>query len=181
MNILGIGFLSEASACLLKNGKLVAAISEERLNRKKLWYGYPEASINQVLEIGKIKLNDIDFVATHGFLSEKPSKKNFEKKKKLVRTSNLPLKQKEFLINFLDKRYSHEVYVFEQRTPKMIATIKRIDKPTKIYSHHHCHAATAYYGSGWKDCFVITADGWGEDGSHTFYQCKNESDMSHHK
>ena len=34
MNILGIGFLSEASACLLKNGKLVAAISEERLNRK---------------------------------------------------------------------------------------------------------------------------------------------------
>jgi carbamoyltransferase len=177
MNILGIGFLSEASACLLKNGKLVAAISEERLNRKKFWYGYPEASINQVLEIGKIKLNDIDFVATHGFLSEKPSKKNFEKKKKLVRTSNLPLKQKKFLINFLDKRYSHEVYVFEQRTPKMIATIKRIGKPTKIYSHHHCHAATAYYGSGWKDCFVITADGWGEDGSHTFYQCKNEKNV----
>ena len=72
MNILGIGFLSEASACLLKNGKLVAAISEEKdLTEKKLWYGYPEASINQVLEIGKIKLNDIDFVATHGFLSEK--------------------------------------------------------------------------------------------------------------
>ena len=83
MNILGIGFLSEASACLLKNGKLVAAISEERLNRKKLWYGYPEASINQVLEIGKIKLNDIDFVATHGFLTEKPSKKKILRKKKI--------------------------------------------------------------------------------------------------
>ena len=130
-----------------------------------------KASINQVLEIGKIKLNDIDFVATHGFLSEKPSKKNFEKKK-LVRTSNLPLKQKEFLINFLDKRYSHEVYVFEQRTPKMIATIKRIGKPTKIYSHHHCHAATAYYGSGWKDCLVITADGWGEDALILFINAK---------
>ena len=102
---------------------------------------------------------------------QKSQVKKILRKKKLVRTSNLPLKQKEFLINFLDKRYSHEVYVFEQRTPKMIATIKRIGKLTKIYSHHHCHAATAYYGSGWKDCLVITADGW-EDGSHTFINAK---------
>ena len=84
MNILGIGFLSEASACLLKNGKLVAAVSEERLNRKKLWYGYPEASINQVLEIGKIGFDDIDFVATHGLSKEKPNKKIFDYKNKLV-------------------------------------------------------------------------------------------------
>ena len=178
MNILGIGFLSEASACLLKNGKLVAAVSEERLNRKKLWYGYPEASINQVLEIGKIGFDDIDFVATHGLSKEKPNKKIFDYKKKLVRKSKLSLKQKNFLINFLDKRYSHELYVCEQRTPKMIATIKRIGKPVKIYSHHHCHAATAYYGSGWRNCSVITADGWGEDGSHTFYQCKRETKMN---
>ena len=64
MNILGIGFLSEASACLVRNGRLVAAVSEERLNRKKSWYGYPEESINEVLRIGKTQLNNIDFVAT---------------------------------------------------------------------------------------------------------------------
>ena len=40
MNILGIGFLSESSAALVVDGKLIAAISEERLNRRKLWYGF---------------------------------------------------------------------------------------------------------------------------------------------
>ena len=83
MNILGIGFLSEASACLLMNGKLIAAVSEERLNRKKLWYGYPEDSIKEVLDLGKIKLKNIDFIATHGFLPSRPKKKFLRQKNNL--------------------------------------------------------------------------------------------------
>ena len=47
MKILGIGFLSESSACVLKDGKISSALSEERLNRKKLWYGFPEESIKK--------------------------------------------------------------------------------------------------------------------------------------
>ena len=47
MKILGIGFLSESSACVLKDGKISSALSEE-LNRKKLWYGFPEESIKKV-------------------------------------------------------------------------------------------------------------------------------------
>ena len=118
MNILGIGFLSEASACLVRNGRLVAAVSEERLNRKKSWYGYPEESINEVLRIGKTQLNNIDFVATHGFLPKKPQRIIFEKKKLKINKSNLPSKKKKFLINYLDKRYLHEVFVFKERKGK---------------------------------------------------------------
>ena len=66
MIILGIGFLSEASAAILRDGKLVAAVSEERLNRRKLWYGYPEAAIAEVLRLSNISLDDVDYVATHG-------------------------------------------------------------------------------------------------------------------
>ena len=178
MNILGIGFLSEASACLLKNGKLIAAVSEERLNRKKLWYGYPEDSIKEVLDIGKIKFENIDYIATHGFLPTKPQIKIFETKKQLINKSKLSSKKKNFLNSYLDKRFLHETFVYEERTPKMISTIKRLNKPLKIYPHHHCHAATAYYGSGWKNCLVITADGWGEDGSHSFYSCKKSKKIN---
>ena len=80
MNILGIGFLSESSAALVVDGKLIAAISEERLNRRKLWYGFPEAAISEVLRIGKLKLSDIDYVTTHGYLPSQ--RRNLLKKKK---------------------------------------------------------------------------------------------------
>ena len=45
MKILGINYLSESSISFLKNGKVEFAISEERLNRIKNWYGNPYRSI----------------------------------------------------------------------------------------------------------------------------------------
>ena len=41
MRILGINYLSESSVCLLENGKLKYAISEERINRVKNWVAAP--------------------------------------------------------------------------------------------------------------------------------------------
>ena len=46
MKILGINYLSESSVALIENGKLVYAISEERLNRVKNWWGNPYKAIN---------------------------------------------------------------------------------------------------------------------------------------
>ena len=61
MNILGINDGHHCGACLFINKKLVFAISEERLTRKKNEYGFPKLSINYCLKIlGKKK---IDFVA----------------------------------------------------------------------------------------------------------------------
>ena len=50
MNIIGINYLSESSVCYLKNGKLINAISEERINRIKNWYGIPHKSIKTILK-----------------------------------------------------------------------------------------------------------------------------------
>ena len=54
MIILGISDSIESHACIIKNGKLIAAISEERLSRLKADSGYPKRSINKVLEITKL-------------------------------------------------------------------------------------------------------------------------------
>ena len=67
MIILGISDSIESHACIIKNGKLIAAISEERLSRLKADSGYPKRSINKVLEITKIKPSEIDLVALAGF------------------------------------------------------------------------------------------------------------------
>ena len=68
MNILGINYLSESSICLVNNGKLKFAVSEERLNRIKNWYGNPYNSIDHCLKENKLNLSKIDIISTHGTL-----------------------------------------------------------------------------------------------------------------
>lgn len=57
----------DASAVLTYNGKIIAAVEEERLNRiKSSPHQLPELAIRQVLEIAKITIQDVVLVATHG-------------------------------------------------------------------------------------------------------------------
>jgi carbamoyltransferase len=67
MIILGICDSVESHACLIKNGKLISAISEERLTGIKADAGYPKNSIDKVLEIADIKPREIDIVAIAGY------------------------------------------------------------------------------------------------------------------
>lgn len=72
MYILGInggfgGSYQDACACLYANGKIIAAVEEERLNKIKFSTGiFPLKSIQEVLSIGKITLNEVSTVAFHG-------------------------------------------------------------------------------------------------------------------
>jgi predicted NodU family carbamoyl transferase len=67
MIILGLCDSVESHACILKDGNLVAAISEERLSRIKADAGYPKRSIDKVLEIARLQPSDIDLVAVAGY------------------------------------------------------------------------------------------------------------------
>ena len=83
MKILGINYLSESSVAFIENGELKYAISEERLNRVKNWWGNPIKSINFTLRETNNNLNNIDIFATHGLSCKKnflPDKSIFEKK-----------------------------------------------------------------------------------------------------
>ena len=62
--ILGINFLhSDTSACIFKNGKLIAAAEEERFTRVKHTSAFPINSINFCLDQAKIQINEISKVA----------------------------------------------------------------------------------------------------------------------
>ena len=54
---------ADSSACIIVNGKIVAAAEEERFNRIKHWAGFPENSILYCLEDSGIKFKDIEDVA----------------------------------------------------------------------------------------------------------------------
>ena len=64
MNILGINaYHGNASAAILSDGKLVAAVEEERFNRVKYAAGFPAAAIRYCLETAGITAAEIDHVA----------------------------------------------------------------------------------------------------------------------
>ena len=64
MYILGINaFHGDSSACILNNGKLIAAAEEERFKRIKHWAGFPTESIKWCLSEAGISLNNLDYVA----------------------------------------------------------------------------------------------------------------------
>ena len=62
ITVLGINDTHVATACLFKNGKILACLSEERLNRNKSYYGFPILAIKKIMNDAKINGDDIDRV-----------------------------------------------------------------------------------------------------------------------
>jgi carbamoyltransferase len=167
--ILGVAYLSDASACVLKDGKLLSAIGQERLNRVKLWHGVPHDAIEAALKLGGVTIDEIDVIATHGQVPAERDETPFVRKRAAIERQNLPKHIKEQQLEYLEQRRKHEARVVSERTPAYLAELKRYGKPVHAIEHHTAHAASAYYGSGWDRCYVITADGWGEDASATVW------------
>ena len=62
-SILGISaFYHDSAACILKNGKIIAAAQEERFSRKKHDPSYPHNAIKFVLKHANLKLNEVDYI-----------------------------------------------------------------------------------------------------------------------
>ena len=158
MFILGISaFYHDSAACILVDGKILAAAQEERFTRKKHDERYPFNAIKFVLEYAKIKLNDVD----HIIFFEKP----FLKFERLLETyvAFAPKGFKSFCVSiplWLREKLFQKKLLFNQ--------LKRHDDnfkdDKKIYfsDHHLSHAASAFFPSPFDEAIVLTADGVGE-------------------
>ena len=64
MNILGLNYyFHDSTACIVKDGILIAAIEEERLNRDKHTRSFPMRAIDRCLKLAGLNYNDIDHIA----------------------------------------------------------------------------------------------------------------------
>src|SRR5215216_1657644 len=64
MIILGLNaHHDDASACIVVDGKLIAAAEEERFRRIKHWAGFPSAAIQWCMTESGAALSDVDCVA----------------------------------------------------------------------------------------------------------------------
>lgn len=168
MLIIGIHDGHNATAALLKDGEIVAAISEERLSRIKNDPGYPKRAVDKVLEISNLSAGDIDYVAlATNFLHPREFyqswdwyKKSYDDQISEEQTSN----QKE---QYFTKR-------LRERKATIIKHLGISEDKIKVVEHHLAHASAAYYGSGFgEDALVLTLDGSGDGVCATVNVIKN--------
>lgn len=133
--ILGIARGHNAGACLLKDGKIVFSLEEERLSRQK-YDGGPYATMMKVKEYtDKV---DYIFVSHTQSLQETAGKVDYSGDD--VYTG---LARKMGLIDRKQDNRNH---------PQVIDL---------SHSHHKIHAAIAFYRSGFKDAVAVIIDGAG--------------------
>jgi carbamoyltransferase len=157
MRILGVScFYHDAAACLIHDGTLVAAASEEAFSRKKHDSGFPSHAIRYVLAEGGTDVGGLDAVIYY----DKP----FRKFDRVLRTHlvHFPAAMASFV------RKMPHVVSRELRIPAVLADELGYRGPVLYSDHHLSHAASAFYCSGWDEASILTVDGVGEWSTSTW-------------
>ncbi|HEY5714589.1 MAG TPA: carbamoyltransferase [Candidatus Gracilibacteria bacterium] len=140
----------DSSACILRDGAIVAAVQEERFTRKKQDETFPKHSINFCLEQAGITVEDLWGVVFY----EKPILKFERLLQSYIRTWPWGLRS---FIKAMRAWLGGKLW-FESRLRKALGY------KGKVYyvPHHLAHGASTYYTSGFQDAAVLTVDGVGE-------------------
>ena len=151
MNILGINaYHGNASAALVCDGKLIAAVEEERFNRVKYAAGFPAAAIRYCLREAGITLSDIDHVA----VPRNPYARLATKLFYAVRMPSFARERAKVLSKFTGIPAAL-AWAFDSDPAKLKATFHRVE-------HHQAHLASSYFVSPFEDAALLSADGLGD-------------------
>jgi carbamoyltransferase len=155
--ILGVSaWYHDSAACLLQDGRIVAAAQEERFTRKKHDSDFPVNAIASCLEIAGIGPEDLDAIGYY----DKP----FLTFDRLLETClhhaprGLRLFQAAMPVWLTEKLFGRH------HIRKAIGA----DIPIHFAEHHASHAASAFFPSPFTEAAILTVDGVGEWATTTF-------------
>jgi carbamoyltransferase len=154
MIVLGINaYHADASAAILVDGELRAAVEEERFERVKHWAGVPKRSVEYCLEAAGARLEDVDHIAigrnTRAHLVDKI----------------LYVLKKRPSGDFIKDRAANMLKVANPKNE--LAAALGVD-PGRVRArkhqveHHLAHQASAYYAAPYDESAVMSIDGFGD-------------------
>jgi len=152
MLILGVNaFHGDASACIVRDGVMLAAAEEERFRRIKHWAGFPSEAIRYCLREAGANLGDIDHVAV-----------NQDAKANLARKVAFTLKQRPELSLVLDRlRNKRERGGIAERLAQAFPG-ERFKGTVHSVEHHVAHMSSAFHVSPFEEAAVVSVDGFGD-------------------
>ena len=149
--ILGISsFFHDSSACLIKNGKVIAAVQEERFTRLKFDSSFPINSIKYCLDLENITINEIDTLAYF--------ENNHLKFDRIVRSyiKYFPLSIK-MLFYSISIWLKNKLFL-EYKIKKFLNYKNNL----VFFNHHFSHAGSAFYPSPFLNAAILIVDAVGE-------------------
>jgi carbamoyltransferase len=152
--ILGINaFHGDASAALVIDGRLVAAVEEERFNRIKHWAGFPAASIRYVLEEAGIGASDVAHVAV-----------SFDPKANLGRKALFALVNRPSLRSVVDRLRRQGKTLSLRQQLAGACGVSTTDLRAEIHNveHHDAHLACGFLLSPFESASILSIDGMGD-------------------
>jgi carbamoyltransferase len=184
--VLGIGTEEDAGAAVVIDGRIVAAVNEERLCRMKLAMGFPHDSLRTVLRLAGVAIDQLDAVLVggtreifipglspfDGWFQYTPRGLGGVFKRLATRFSGLggafPL---------LDRAYYAALepsFAYRRRQIRQILRREHgVGCHIGFVDHHLCHAAAAYHTSGFGDALVCSVDGGGDGKSSSVYAARH--------
>lgn len=193
MYILGINDGHLATAALLKDGKIIACVSEERFTGIKNQAGIPVKSIKYCLNHAKINAKEVGLIVFGGIIIPPTSPARVEPKglidiiynfvKSLLTLSRIVSIYLPILRNLEDALYKIAFFLFapfiKQKRIKNLNHCFHFDKnKIRFVDHHLCHAYTTIYSSklaGEKNkVLILTCDGEGDKLSATVNTYQNK-------
>ncbi len=184
MYVLGINAaFHDSSACLIKDGKLLAAAEEERFTQIKhgkrpipfSTYELPFHAIDYCLKIADIHLNDVDHVAysfdPYLLLGDEKGKAKIEIPLEPGMESGPSKWTSPWDPLFLSSIVNAPAQLLDgypHHLQKRFKDAKRNKAKWHFVEHHIAHAASAYYPSPYRNAAVMTLDGRGEIATTTY-------------
>jgi carbamoyltransferase len=151
MNILGINaYHGNASAAIVCDGRLIAAVEEERFNRVKYAAGFPAQAIRYCLKEAGLTLADIDHVA----VPRNPYARLATKLFYAVRMPSFAHERAKVLTKFTGIPEALAL-AFETDPKKLAAKFHRVE-------HHQAHLASSFFVSPFERAALLSADGLGD-------------------
>jgi carbamoyltransferase len=152
MVILGLNaFHADSSACIVRDGRLVAAAEEERFRRIKHWAGFPSQSIAYCLCEAGLRLDDVDHVAV-----------NMDDRSHIMRKVGYLLGHPPNMGLVLARlRNRHK----RQQLPELLAEAFPDDSFRGAFhniEHHLAHLSSAFHVSPFEEAVVVSVDGFGD-------------------
>ena len=143
LNLAG-AFLHDGAAVIVKDGKVVAAVEEERLNRIKHSNKFPELSIQFCLESVGAKFSDLDAIGFYA--SETYCNALLAQMFAGQPDVPVPLDARQLLTGLLARDFGFD------------------GDQSKLYfvPHHDAHAVSAFSMSGFRSSLVLAIDGYGD-------------------
>jgi carbamoyltransferase len=164
MLILGLNmFHADASAAIVKDGEVVFAIAEERLNRHKHYGGFPALAVKACLDAVGAKITEIDHVAV-----------GQDRDANLVKKVQYALANPAKVLNFIRLRQRKEAM---RDVRALLADALQVDGRSLHFEEHHlehhiAHIASAYYCSPWEKAAGFSYDGSGDFVSTMLARCE---------